>query len=173
MEFWISWINRWVISFKNQSWTSFVGCSIFLIPISNWFWGYVYGNIYIFEIKYNSKIWWQFYLFVHAVTCGYEPELTITSCTYSYLMEKWNCRELSMQSRTWMGRFVAAGQFFRQYARLRNMFKSFIPIWTQMWVRHKAVLSVGKQLTDQLPEGCFGPTKYDNSGTFTQICLWI
>jgi len=38
-------------------------------------------------------------------------------------------------------------------------------------VQSIAVLSVGKQLTYQLPEGCFGPTKYDNSGTFTQICL--
>ena len=37
--------------------------------------------------------------------------------------------------------------------------------------KSKAVLSVGKQLTQQLPEGCFGPTKNDNSGTFTQIYL--
>ena len=126
MEFWISWINHWVITLKNWSWTSFVGCSIFLIPISN------------FEVKNNSKIWWQLYFFVHTVICGYEPELTIMSCTYSYLMycpEKWNCRELSTQRRTWMCMFVAAGQFFRQYPRLCNTFNSllFIPIWTQMW----------------------------------------
>ena len=35
---------------------------------------------------------------------------------------------------------------------------------------YKAILSVRKQL---LPEGCFGPTKYNNIDTFAQICLWI
>ena len=36
----------------------------------------------------------------------------------------------------------------------------------------KQSCSVSRETTDgQLPEGCFGPTKYDNSGTFAQICL--
>ena len=35
----------------------------------------------------------------------------------------------------------------------------------------KAVSKVKKQLTQQLPEGRFGPTKYNNIGTFERIFL--
>ena len=35
--------------------------------------------------------------------------------------------------------------------------------------KFKAVLSVRKHLTQQLPEGRFDPTKYNNIGTFEQI----
>ena len=42
-----------------------------------------------------------------------------------------------------------------------------LKIWVQ--VHTKAVLSVRKQLTKQLPEGCFGPTKYNIIDTFEQI----
>ena len=35
----------------------------------------------------------------------------------------------------------------------------------------KAVLSVRKQLMEQLPEGRFGPTKYNKIGTFERTCL--
>ena len=37
---------------------------------------------------------------------------------------------------------------------------------------NKAVLSVRKQLMQQLPEGRFGPTKYNNIGTFKRIIVY-
>ena len=38
---------------------------------------------------------------------------------------------------------------------------------------NKGVFSVRKQLTQQLPEGRFGLTKYNDIGTFERICLGL
>ena len=54
--------------------------------------------------------------------------------------------------------------FFLQKVKLFKHFKG-------IWVLGQNCF-VSKETTEkQLPEGCFGPTKYDNSGTFAQICL--